>query len=360
MKAVLALEDGTLFYGTSIGISGEVTGEIVFNTGMMGYQEVLTDPSNYGLIVTMTYPLIGNYGIKHEGSKSDRPYVRGLVVRELCKTPSSWACDMTLDDYLKKHNIIGIEGIDTRALTRIIRDKGAMNGMISTHPDFKVNDKIETIKAFNLTKPASNVAVKDVVHYKGEGLKVAVIDYGIKQNILRALQNRECDVYLFPAFSLAEEILAVNPDGIVLSNGPGDPKDYTECIEAIKKLVAKKPVFGICLGHLLIALANGADTEKLKFGHRGCNYPVKDIKSDSIYITSQNHGYGVIENSLDTKRIEVTHRNMNDGAIEGLKYTDMPVFTVQFYPEVSPNPKDTEYLFDDFLELMAKSKGKVM
>lgn len=356
MKAVLALEDGTIFFGTSIGISGEVTGEIVFNTRMTGYQEVLTDPSNYGLIVTMTYPLIGNYGINYEGSESNRTYVRGFVVRELCKSPSSWACDMTLNDYLKKHNIVGIEGIDTRALTRIIRDKGAMKGMISTDPDFEINDKIDAIRAFRLENPVDYVTAENMVHHKGKGLKVAVIDYGIKQNIIRALLNRECDVYIFPAFTKAEEILEVNPDGIVLSNGPGDPKDYTEYIETIKKLMEKKPVFGVCLGHLLIALANGSDTEKLKFGHRGCNYPVKDIKRDSIYMTSQNHGYAIVENSLDKKRIKVTHRNMSDGAIEGLKYADIPVFSVQFHPEASPGPKDTEYLFDDFLGMIAKNK----
>ncbi len=356
MKAVLALEDGTIFYGNSFGITGEIIGEIVFNTGMTGYQEVLTDPSYCGQIVTMTYPLIGNYGVNLEDIESGKPQVRGFIVRELCRTPSNWRSIESLNEYLKRHNIIGIEGIDTRALTRILRDKGTMKGIISTHEDFDLESRLEEIKQYTIKDPVRQVTTKEVIHYEGKGLKVALLDYGIKQNIIRSLLKRDCEVYVFPAWSSAEDILSVNPDGIMLSNGPGDPKDCTHEIETIKALMGKKPIFGICLGHQLTALANNADTEKLKYGHRGCNHPVKDLKKDLTYITSQNHGYTIVEGSMDSGRMEVSHRNMNDGTVEGVRYKDVPLFTVQFHPEASPGPADTAYLFDGFIDMMKKHK----
>jgi len=359
VKSILALEDGTVFYGNSFGAEGEVIGEIVFNTGMTGYQEVLTDPSYCGQIVAMTYPLIGNYGVNFEDVESARPQVMGFIVRELCKSPSNWRSVETLNDYLKRHNIIGIEGIDTRALTRILRDKGTMNGIISTKPDFDIKERVDEIKAYRIKDPVKQVTIKEVMHYEGKGYRVALIDYGIKQNIVLSLLKRGCDVYVFPAFAKAEEILSVNPDGIMLSNGPGDPKECTEQINTIKELLGKKPIFGICLGHQLMALANNADTEKLKYGHRGCNHPVKDLEKDITYITSQNHGYTIVEQSIDKDRMVVSHRNMNDGTIEGIRYKDMPVFTVQFHPEASPGPADTAYLFDEFIRMMEKHNKEV-
>jgi len=354
MKAVLALEDGTVFYGEGFGVLGEVIGEIVFNTGMTGYQEVLTDPSYCGQIVAMTYPLIGNYGANDEDIESVKPQVKGIIVRELCNTPSNWRNKETLDDYLKRYNIIGIQGIDTRALTRILREKGTMKGMISSDPEFNLERKIDEIRAFEIKNPVDRVTTDKVLHYNGGDKRVSLIDLGMKQNIVRSLQKRGCEVYVFPANSKPEEILSVNPDGIMLSNGPGNPKDCTGTINSIRQLMGKKPMFGICLGHQLIALANDADTQKLKYGHRGCNHPVKDIEKNLTYITSQNHGYTIVESSLDTSRMTVTHRNMNDGTIEGVRYKDMPVFTVQFHPEASPGPTDTEYLFDEFIAMMNK------
>jgi len=358
MKAILTLEDGTVFHGNSFGVEGEITGEIVFNTGMTGYQEVLTDPSYCGQIVTMTYPLIGNYGVNFDDIESSKPQVRGFIVRELCKTPSNWRSIETLNEYLKRNNIIGIEGIDTRALTRILRNKGTMKGIISTDPEFNFERSLSEIKAYEIKNPVHQVTTKEVVHHCGTGFKVALIDYGLKQNIVRSLVKRGCDVRVFPAWTTAEEILAINPDGIMLSNGPGDPKDCQDEINTIKQLIGKKPIFGICLGHQLTALANGADTEKLKYGHRGCNHPVKDLEKDLTYITSQNHGYTIIESSLNKELAEVSHRNMNDGTIEGVRYKNVPVFTVQFHPEASPGPTDTAYLFDEFMGLMEKYKNK--
>jgi len=357
MKAILALEDGTVFKGRSFGAEGEVIGEIVFNTGMTGYQEVITDPSYYGQIVTMTYPLIGNYGINLDDMESERPQIRGMIVREVCRTPSNFRSDERLDDYLKRYKIMGIEGIDTRALTRIIREKGTMKGIITTDENFDFNKKIEEIKSYRIKNPVSRVTTREIKYFKGSGYRIALIDFGIKQNIIRSLLERNCEIYQFPASSTAEDILSINPDGIVLSNGPGDPKDCSREIEVIKSLLGKKPVFGICLGHQLIALAMGADTEKLKYGHRGCNHPVKDLEKDLTYITTQNHGYTVVESSIDTRRAVITHRNMNDGTIEGIRYKDMPVFSVQFHPEASPGPMETAYLFNKFMDVIRENKS---
>jgi len=357
MKAFLLLDDGTLFEGKAIGASGSSVGEIVFNTGMTGYQEILTDPSYAGQIVTMTYPLIGNYGINDDDNESRRPWVKGFIVRELCDEPSNWRSKQTLNDYLVEHNIVGLQGIDTRALTRILREKGTMNGVISTDPNFNPDDWKAAIHEYTIVKPVDEVTIKEPIHIEGTGMKVALMDYGTKANIIRSLTERNCDVTIFPATATAEEVLSINPDGIVLSNGPGDPKDCEFQIQVIKQLLGKKPIFGVCLGHQLVARAYGGDTTKLKYGHRGCNHPVKDLKQGRTYITSQNHGYVVVAESLDPSIAEISHINMNDGTVEGIRYLDTPTFTVQFHPEASPGPEDNRYLFDNFIKTMEAHKG---
>ncbi|PYG89914.1 carbamoyl-phosphate synthase small subunit [Ruminiclostridium sufflavum DSM 19573] len=357
MKAFLLLEDGTVFEGNSFGMEGDVVGEVVFNTGMTGYQEVLTDPSYCGQIVCMTYPLIGNYGVNLDDIESVKPQVKGFIVRELCQTPSNWRSIESLNEYLRRNEIIGLEGIDTRELTIILRDKGTMKGTIVTAEKLtEVEEKLDKLKKYTIDNPVLQVTTPEIVHTAGNGLRIALIDYGLKKNIVRSLVRRNCDVTVFPATATAEEILAVNPDGIMLSNGPGDPKDCRFQIDNIKKLIGKRPIFGICLGHQLTALANGADTEKLKYGHRGCNHPVKDVEKDMTYITSQNHGYTILEDSLDKEVMSVSHINMNDGTIEGIRYKNSPLFTVQFHPEASPGPGDTAYLFDEFIEMVKKHK----
>ncbi len=357
MKAVIALEDGTVFEGESFGTEGEITGEVVFNTGMTGYQEILTDPSYFGQIVTMTYPLIGNYGINIDDFESSRPHVSGFIVRELCRTPNNWRSAGDLNEYLLRHGIIGLEGIDTRAITKILRDNGTMKGMLSTSSDFCCSSKIDSIVASVNKDPVLKVTTDKVRHYEADGHRIALIDYGVKQSIITSLLKRGCEVYVFPATSSADEVISVDPDGIVLSNGPGDPKDCGYAIMAIKNLLGKKPILGICLGHQLIALARGADAERLKYGHRGCNHPVKDLKKDITYITSQNHGYTIIESTVDTRLMEVSHRNMNDGTIEGIRHNDIPVLSVQFHPEASPGPGDTAYLFDEFMLMIGEIKA---
>ena len=356
--AILALEDGTIFNGKSFGAEGEVIGEIVFNTGMTGYQEVLTDPSYYGQIVTMTYPLIGNYGVNTEDVESIRPQVRGFIVREVCKTPNNWRSTETLNNYLIRNGIIAIEDIDTRALTRILREKGTMKGIISTIEDFNFEEKIAEIKAYEIRDPVKEVTIKEKKVFEGTGYRVALVDLGIKTNIIRSLQKRNCEVHVFPATATAKELVAIEPDGIMFSNGPGDPKDCEETIKTIKGIFGNIPIFGICLGHQIMALANGADTERLKYGHRGCNHPVKDLDKDLTYITSQNHGYTIVESTMNPERMVVSHRNMNDGTVEGTRYKGVPAFTVQFHPEASPGPQDTGYLFDEFLEMIKKFKDK--
>ncbi len=352
MKAILALEDGTQFVGQSVGATGTCIGEVVFDTGMTGYLEVLTDPSFVGQLVTMTYPLIGNYGVNTEDQESSKPHVKGFIVRELCDEPSNFRSQETLNNYLKRHNIIGIQGIDTRALTRILRNKGTMNGVISTDTDFLLEDLIEKLHNHKLINPVEQVTSKEVMHIKGKGRRVALLDYGAKTSIIDCLIKRNCDLYVFPAASEADAILAVEPDGIMLSNGPGDPKDCAFQIDVLRKLVGRKPMFGICLGHQLVALAYGADTGKLKYGHRGGNHPVKDLADNRTYITSQNHGYVVLAENLDSRKAVVSHININDGTVEGIRYLDTPTFTVQFHPEASPGPQETEYLFDQFMSLI--------
>ena len=346
MKAKLILENGMVFEGKAFGYLKESVGEVVFTTGMTGYQEVLTDPSYYGQIVTMTYPLIGNYGINLEDMESDGIKVSGFIVREKCSLPSNFRCELELEDFLKQGKVMGLEGIDTRALTKVLRNNGTMKGII-TLEDLDEDEVKEKINAFSNKDAVKNVTSKDIYTIDGTGKHVAIMDFGIKTNIIRNFKKRGCKLTVFPATATAEEVLNVNPDLVLLSNGPGNPEDLGFAIENIKKMVGKTPITGICLGHQLLALALGGKTAKLKFGHRGCNHPVKDLEANIVHITSQNHGY-VVETLPDN--MEVTHININDGTVEGMKHKNLPIYSVQFHPEASAGPKDIEYIFDKFLE----------
>ena len=352
MKAFLILEDGTVFEGTSIGSAREVISEIVFNTSMTGYLEVFTDPSYAGQAVVMTYPLIGNYGVTPD-MESTRPWIDGCIVRELSRIPSNFRCQGTIQDFLKNHDIPGIAGIDTRALTKILREKGTMNGMITANENYQIEAVIPKLKAYRTGNVVDQVTCQTASLLNGKGKKVALLDLGAKKNIAKSLQQRGCEVAIYPARTLAEEILGGNPDGIMLSNGPGDPKECKEIIQEIQKLYASgTPVFAICLGHQLMALANGADTYKMKYGHRGGNHPVKDLETGRVYISSQNHGYVVDADKLSPNLAVPAFVNVNDGTNEGLRDTQKPVFTVQFHPEACPGPQDSGYLFDKFIEMM--------
>lgn len=357
MKAFLILEDGTVFTGTSIGSKKEIISEIVFNTSMTGYLEVLTDPSYAGQAVCMTYPLIGNYGICHEDQESLRPWPDGYIVRELSRIPSNFRCEDTIQNFLKRYDIPGIAGIDTRALTKILREKGTMNGMITTNADYKLEKVLPRLKAYTTGRVVERVTCEEKKVLKGSGPKVALMDFGAKDNIARSLNKRGCQVTIYPAFTKAEEILGDDPDGIMLSNGPGDPKECTSIIEEIKKLYdSQVPVFAICLGHQLMALATGADTRKMKYGHRGGNHPVKDLETGRVYISSQNHGYMVDTDTLDPQVAVPAFENVNDKTNEGLKYIGKNIFTVQFHPEACPGPQDSGYLFDRFMKMMEVSE----
>ena len=365
MNAYLLLANGMVFAGQSVGAQGVTVGEVVFSTGMVGFQETLTDPSYYGQIITQTYPLIGNYGMNHDDMESDRIWAKGYIVREACTTPSNWRCEETLDSFLKKNNTIGIEGIDTRHLTRIIRESGVMNGAILTTFDpADPANKAETeallaeIRAYAVTDAVKNVtcAAPEVFNPEGE-THIVLMHYGCKRNIVRCLVKRGCKVTVMPAFATAEEIKALAPDGIMLSNGPGDPAEPVEVIENLKQIFALNiPTFGICLGHQLSALAAGAKTMKLKYGHRGANQPVIDLNSHRTYVTSQNHGYAVVGESLDPEVGTVSHINANDKTCEGIRYHKINAFTVQFHPEAHGGPLDTAYLFDEFVAVMEKEK----
>lgn len=353
MKAFLILEDGHVFQGTSIGAGDEVISEIVFNTSMTGYLEVLTDPSYAGQSVVMTYPLIGNYGVCYEDMEADRPWPKGFIVRELARRPSNFRSQSSLEQFLKEYHIPGIAGIDTRALTKLLREKGTMNGMITTNENFNKEELLPKIREYKVRNVVAEVSCKEPVHYAGTGHKVALLDVGTKRNIARSLVKRGCDVTVYPYNTSAEEILADKPDGIMISNGPGDPKECVKVIEELQKLYhSNVPIFAICLGHQLMALATGADTEKMKYGHRGANHPVKDLKSGKVYISSQNHGYVVRESSLDRDVCEPGFVNVNDGSIEGLHYLGKNILTVQFHPEACAGPVDSEFLFDEFMNMM--------
>ncbi len=352
MKAFLILEDGTVFEGSSIGAAREVISEIVFNTSMTGYLEVLTDPSYAGQAVVMTYPLIGNYGITPD-MESARPWSDGYIVRELSRMPSNFRCEGTVQNFLAQHGIPGIAGIDTRALTKILREKGTMNGMITTNENYHLEEILPRLKAYQTGNVVEKVTSDGISRLAGKGKRVALMDFGAKNNIVKSLQQRGCEVTIYPAHTNAEEILADKPDGIMLSNGPGDPKECKEIIEELKKLYqSDTPIFAICLGHQLMALANGADTHKMKYGHRGGNHPVKDLETGRVYISSQNHGYVVDTEHLDPAVAVPAFINVNDGTNEGLKYTGKNIFTVQFHPEACPGPQDSSYLFDRFIDMM--------
>jgi carbamoyl-phosphate synthase small subunit len=373
MKAILALADGRVFYGKALGAPGEVTGEVVFNTSMSGYQEILTDPSYAGEIVTMTYPLIGNYGINLEDVESVRPFLSGFVVKEASDFPSNWRSQMSLDAYLKENGIIGIQGIDTRALVRHIRDKGAQTGIISSldlDPQSLVEKarKAPSIVGRDLVR---EVTCRQPYHWTegpwnlGEGyqpakeaprFKVVAYDFGIKRNILRSLVASGCDVTVVPADTPAEEVLAMNPDGVFLSNGPGDPEPIVYAQENIRKILGNKPIFGICLGHQLLSIALGGKTYKLKFGHRGGNQPVRRGDGHEVEITAQNHGFAVDADSIQDAGA-ISHINLNDNTVEGLTHKKLPAFSVQYHPEASPGPHDARYLFDRFIAMMENEKG---
>ena len=395
MKAFLILEDGTVFTGTSFGAAKEVISEIVFNTSMAGYPEVLTDPSYAGQAVCMTYPLIGNYGVCLEDMESVRPWPDALIVRETCHVPSNFRSDESLDAFMKKYDIPGISGIDTRALTKLLREIGTMNGMVTTDEHYDLQIILPQLKKYTCGKVVEKVTCKEkytvpgakdlsengpisghaffdsneyekyqdgdksckekrpslVRNLNGQGLKIGLLDVGLKENIVRSLSMRGCDVTVYPAWTPAAEILADQPDGIMISNGPGDPKECTSIIAEVRKLYESNvPIFAICLGHQLMALATGSDTFKLKYGHRGGNHPVKDLTTGRVYISSQNHGYAVDESSVNPAIAEPLFVNVNDGTNEGLVYKGKNIFTVQFHPEACPGPQDSGFLFDRFLE----------
>lgn len=359
MQARLLLEDGTLFTGKSFGSETESSGEIVFNTGMTGYQEVLSDPSYCGQIVTMTYPLIGNYGITRDDFEAIRPYIHGFVVREHEQIPSNWRSEYSLDYLLKEYNIPGISEIDTRMLTRILRHHGTMKGILTTSASTSIEELMERLNVTSLlTDQVERVSTKTVFNSPGLKERIVLIDYGSKSGILRDLIQRGCDVVVVPHDATTDEIKRLKPDGILLSNGPGNPKDVMNAVKVVKELLGVFPLLGICLGHQLFALACDADTRKMKFGHRGGNHPVKDLRTNRCYITSQNHGYTVVDETIANTRLEVTHINNNDKTIEGLKHKDYPAFSIQYHPEASPGPFDSSYLFDDFIQMIRDHKEK--
>ncbi len=398
MKAFLILEDGTVFEGVHIGADREIVSEIVFNTSMAGYLEVLTDPSYAGQAVCMTYPLIGNYGICKDDMESKKPWPDGFIIRELSRNFSNFRADFSIQQFLEQNNVPGIAGIDTRALTKILRKKGTMNGMITTNEQYDQDEILPRLKAYTTGKVVEKVTCKEKYELRGvrdlsengalsgsakfvsedykagkrekkpslvrtlngAGKKVALLDLGMKDNIAYSLKARGCDVTVYPATTLAAEIIASNPDGIMLSNGPGDPKECTTIIAEIKKLYHTNiPIFAICLGHQLMALATGADTYKMKYGHRGGNHPVKDLATGRVYISSQNHGYVVDMDKLDAKIATPAFINVNDGTNEGLSYTGKNIFTVQFHPEACCGPQDSGYLFDRFIDMMKDAKREV-
>ncbi len=363
MKAFVALEDGTIFEGVGFGLEGEKEGEIVFNTSMTGYQEIMTDPSYKGQIVTMTYPLIGNYGINAEDVESDAPKVEGFISREFSKITSNWRAAGDLGDYFRKHNIIAVEEIDTRALTRHLRVRGVMRGIISTadHDPESLVKKAKGSRGIVGVDLVSEVTCPSVYEFDGGGKEVkplhcVVMDFGVKRNILRILRQIGCRVTVVPASTSATDIIGLKPDGVLLSNGPGDPEAVGYAIPEIRGLFGRVPIFGICLGQQLLGLAYGGKTYKLKFGHRGANQPIKDLNTGRIHITSENHGFAVDMDSIRGEAVRVTHVNLNDGTVEGIEHETHPIFSVQYHPEASPGPHDAYGLFEKFRAMMDSFK----
>ncbi len=350
----LVLENGAVFKGNAFGAHGEITGEVVFTTGMTGYLETLTDPSYHGQIVLQTFPLIGNYGVIPPDFESGFPRPAGYIVKQWCPTPSNFRCGGNIDALLKEHGVVGLCGIDTRALTRIIREAGTMNGTIASDPRRADPD---ALKGFRVKRPVDAVTPRERTSFgDGNGPLVALWDFGCKESIRRELLARGCRIVNLPGTTKAEEILALSPDGLMLSNGPGDPTVNTEIIDELRKLIPRKiPTFGICLGHQLLALAAGARSEKLRFGHRGSNHPVRYTDSGRVYITSQNHGYALVDGSLGKGVAVMSCSSANDGTCEGLDYVSMPAFTVQFHPEASAGPRDTAFLFEKFMAMMEEN-----
>lgn len=374
MQARLILIDGTVYEGTSVGALGTSTGEVVFNTSMTGYQEILTDPSYAGQLVALTYPLIGNYGVNIRDIESNGPKVAGFIVKEMCEIPSNYAAETSGDDYLQRNNIVAIQGIDVRSLVKKLRNAGVMLGMITTEHSAEAGlETLKSLPSYDSGVYAREVSTVEVYAWdesgrqpvsveatkaKGERPRVVVVDYGTKYNILRELTARGLEVVVLPCSATPEDIAAWNPDGVMLSNGPGDPRSLQVEVDGIKQMLSetpKLPIFGICLGHQLLGRALGGETYKLKFGHRGANHPVKDLTTGKVHITSQNHGYALEAKSLPSD-VEVTHINLNDQTVEGLRHRERPVFSVQYHPEASPGPRDNAYLFDKFAELVNGSR----
>ena len=353
MKAYLILEDGSVYEGENVGALREAVSEIVFNTSMTGYLEVMTDPSYAGQAVVMTYPLIGNYGICYDDMESYRPWIDGLIVRELSEVASNFRNEDSIQNFLIKNDIPCICGIDTRDLTKRLREHGTMNGFITVDSSFVVEKILQRMKEYSVKGVVKRTSTKEIYSFPGKGKRVVLIDFGAKRNIARQLQKRDCEVIVVPCDTKAKEILELKPDGIMLSNGPGDPKENVDIIKEIKKLYDTDiPIFAICLGHQLMALATGANTYKLRYGHRGGNHPVKDLETGRTYISSQNHGYAVDESTLDKNVCVPAFVNVNDGTNEGLRYINKKIFTVQYHPEACPGPRDSSYLFDKFIKMM--------